>query len=409
MMNKRFAVALLSLASALTLSAALSAQTLREIGPPAEFPPPDFAGRQYVDSRGCVYIRAGFDGNVTWVPRATRDREALCGYEPTLIDRTAVDAAPVVPDAPGTPAPPSDPLAAPAIAAPAPSAAGRATPSSAPVPTIVAGPAPAAAVAPAAAAPKRVVRAPVATPSPAPSPTGVSPAPAQAPVVASAGTVVRSVDRNGVFTVSGGPRLAVPAGYRKAWGDGRLNQDRGKQTLTGALQTALVWTQQVPRRLVDRSSGRDMTEKLSYLVYPYTDYDKQLADLRAGTHVTVQDSRGQRLIVKRSAIQVSSSGRASVAVQPHVSTKSVTAPTLLAKPAAPAASGYVTVGTFANQASALKVQKRLAALGLPVRLAKFARGNADHRLVMVGPLSGPALTGALSTVRGAGYPRAKLR
>ena len=50
---------------------------------PAEFPPPSYSGSQYIDSRGCVYIRAGVDGAVTWVPRMTRQRKHICGMTPT--------------------------------------------------------------------------------------------------------------------------------------------------------------------------------------------------------------------------------------------------------------------------------------------------------------------------------------
>lgn len=59
------------------------AQSLRTGSTPAEFPPASYKGNQYVDSRGCVYIRAGIDGNVTWVPRVSRDRKLVCGYKPT--------------------------------------------------------------------------------------------------------------------------------------------------------------------------------------------------------------------------------------------------------------------------------------------------------------------------------------
>lgn len=51
---------------------------------PAEEPPSSYKGTQYVDSTGCVYIRAGTAGNVTWVPRVTRDRQPVCGYQPSL-------------------------------------------------------------------------------------------------------------------------------------------------------------------------------------------------------------------------------------------------------------------------------------------------------------------------------------
>ncbi len=63
----------------------LNAQSLRKASPPAEFPPSSYSGKQYVDSRGCIYIRAGIDGNTTWVPRVSRDRKQVCGYKPTAV------------------------------------------------------------------------------------------------------------------------------------------------------------------------------------------------------------------------------------------------------------------------------------------------------------------------------------
>ncbi|MCV2888503.1 SPOR domain-containing protein [Ruegeria aquimaris] len=63
----------------------LNAQTLRPATSPAEYPPASYKGKQYVDSRGCIFIRAGIDGNVTWVPRVSRERKQICGFQPTAV------------------------------------------------------------------------------------------------------------------------------------------------------------------------------------------------------------------------------------------------------------------------------------------------------------------------------------
>lgn len=52
---------------------------------PREQPPAGFEGQQFVDSRGCVFLRAGRDGKPLWVQRLTRDRQPMCGYAPTVI------------------------------------------------------------------------------------------------------------------------------------------------------------------------------------------------------------------------------------------------------------------------------------------------------------------------------------
>ncbi len=61
--------------------------------PPAELPPESFTGSQYADSKGCIYIRAGASGVVTWVPRVTRDRRQICGFQPTFSGRSATSSA----------------------------------------------------------------------------------------------------------------------------------------------------------------------------------------------------------------------------------------------------------------------------------------------------------------------------
>lgn len=84
------------------ISTAVSAQELRNSTGPAEFPPTTYSGKQYVDSKGCVFIRAGIDGAVTWVPRVSRSRDLLCGFQPTFASIPKQEL-PVIPDPVGEP------------------------------------------------------------------------------------------------------------------------------------------------------------------------------------------------------------------------------------------------------------------------------------------------------------------
>ena len=68
-------------AAAILLLAALpaGAEPIR----PAELPPADYAGQQYVDSRGCMFARAGIGDKVNWVPRVSREGVPICNNPPS--------------------------------------------------------------------------------------------------------------------------------------------------------------------------------------------------------------------------------------------------------------------------------------------------------------------------------------
>jgi hypothetical protein len=63
----------------LVLASAAVAEPLR----PAELPPPGYAGLQYVDSKGCMFVRAGSATEVLWVPRVSRQGVPICGNPPS--------------------------------------------------------------------------------------------------------------------------------------------------------------------------------------------------------------------------------------------------------------------------------------------------------------------------------------
>ncbi len=128
-------------------SLASGAAIAQSSGIPAEFPPAEYAGNQYVDSNGCAFIRAGISGITNWVPRVDRSRSQVCNFEPTF---PVADAAPE--PAVEAPAVAMAPAAAPA--APASTGSLVLSPTAAdlqrPAPRIASAPAPAAVAAPAA-------------------------------------------------------------------------------------------------------------------------------------------------------------------------------------------------------------------------------------------------------------------
>jgi hypothetical protein len=405
---------LAKLASAAVLLALLSAvagqaQTAAQIGGPRELPPASFEGQQYVDSRGCVFLRAGYGGAVNWVPRVDARRKVICGFPPTFGPKAPIEVAEEVPAAPPVVAPPAPRVAvappAPrvAVALPAPVIAPAPQPArrvAAPLPSPLPMPAATVAVTPPApyaeTPPARQVQVETVASGPGPGKIGCYASAPVAEVVRLTNGGLAVVCTRGDGGVSGwrppiypagrgvGAALSYPTreasatagisaaatyaaaqnaiptppkGYRLAWTDGRLNPLRGVGTAEGQAAQDRVWTREVPARQVVVAAAPPAQPQI----------------------------------------------RASTKTQP-------TAP--VAQTQTPAASGpaYVQVGSFGVPANAEGAAARLKALGLPVAKSAMTSGGKALQVVYAGPFaSAAAAAQALSLARGAGFSDAFIR
>lgn len=140
----------------------VNAQALRNANGPAETPPSSFRSNQYVDSRGCVFVRAGIGGNTNWVPRVTRSRQQLCGFEPSATGGALAGIQEDLPELP--PLPPRPDAGGAEPTAPRATVAAATAPAARPAAPVAA--APVAAPRPAAAPSPQVITMPAAAPQP---------------------------------------------------------------------------------------------------------------------------------------------------------------------------------------------------------------------------------------------------
>jgi hypothetical protein len=441
---KSFAIMAICAAGLGIVSAPATAQgKIEDI--PANFPPASFKGKQFVDNRGCVYVKAGFDGAVTWVPRVTRARKHVCGQTPSFGGQTAV--APlnkpaskpvqITNDAPPA-AKPVAKTAAPQIAKPAKRAPKPSQPTvrvSKPKPKPQ----------PAAKPVKRVVRAPASKPVAAPPPRVLRRVPETA----------APAPRNTARVAPGGAQLQpIPDYSRGPCGNGSTKRAPNGQTVSircGSQDTPHVTvirrgeapgpgknvyinksydgssllnlpgnTRIVPRHVYENGNHEILPIPQGYMpawqddrLNPYRAW--QTVDGYRATQQVWTNTVPRQLAAKvrnhglkdarvayRTSHQAATRLQAEQARTPRISTRGAAVQTRSAR--------FVEVGLFSTSAKAAEAAARLRAAGLPVRQQGARHAGEAMTRVSVGPYASvAALTAGLGAVRATGYTSAYTR
>lgn len=404
----------------------VQAQSLRNATPPAEFPAPSYKGKQYVDSKGCVYIRAGIDGNVTWVPRVTRQRKQVCGYKPTG-GPTAVAGgqsgqqgkAPVqltvkpAPDAVVAPVVKPKPAPKTVRAKPVTPVKPKAVPTTTTTQVVVPKPKP---------VPRKQVKVIPVTPTKAKTQTKTKFAAKPAPVIQAAPALpldTRVVPRHVYDNRQNTTNFKVPKGYRSVWKDDRLNPKRAERTLRPAVVTTAA---KIPRgygRAWDdgrlsrtRAMGTARGDAQTDLVWTKTVPRTLVPVPTQGQVVTIKSARSER---RKSLFG------ATLPAQPQERTQTVARLSTRSAPVDPPArrtaritstsdgQRYVRVATYTNEADARTTARALAKQGLPMRLGTVKRIGKSQKVVLAGPFATTQeARAALSAVQSAGFTKARI-
>lgn len=405
------------LPAAAVVAAAFASMSHAQGRPPAELPPQGFAGQQYVDSRGCVYIRAGHGGQVNWVSRIDRARKPICGQTPSTAVIAEARRELAAPEA----------VAPARVAAPAPvrvagSAARVPTEHYVPPPVTYGKPTPLAGYA-RATAPVAAVPAPAAAPQRHAEGSGHGHWPRVPGWPSDNNNQINPQGvpaQGGVLTpnVGGHPPLRHrTTGCPADAPHGRIyDLADGRNIMLCATKPHTL--RNVSPQQLHRYHGYSQAAGGAAVVIQHAQAGTGTGDLMAppkGYKQAWQDDRLNPHRGERSAV-----GRAQMAqvwtddvpqeLQHPALAKPTSARVSSRGKAEGFAGGFVQVGSFAQSGNAARAAARLQALGLPVQISRSASRGKPVQVVQAGPFASAAdATAALTAVRRNGFADAILR
>jgi hypothetical protein len=196
---------------------------------------------------------------------------------------------------------------------------------------------------------------------------------------------------------------AVPKGYKSLLTTDTAPARRGFGTAQGQAQMDLIWTQTTPRKLIDVTTGRDVTAQLPQIKYPYTSTvsTRTYAATNPVTNtVTVPTPRRK----KRPEDEASPINMKKIEDVSALDPSVTATPVLKIASSTPATNQFVQVATFGVPANASRTIQRFSASGLPAVSRSLKRSGKTYAIVMLGPFADDAaLKSALVSARNAGF------